>query len=286
METITLELEEILARIQPATKLRKITIGAAAVMVFGLLMSKITYYPESVREALIILLVWFLSVFIFEFLTKKQKTLSGVNDLYLGYEMIEFLFLTWLFYNSGGVEWIGAIFFLFVILYGNIILDRVRGFITSTAGCIFYITVVLLEYSGLIPFKTPYISTGLYQDPNYLIFTVPFVCFTFYLFGWAAGLFTETLRRRNLELGKARAVIEESRGVLEIKVRARTRELRMLADSLEKQVKERTKALQERIKELEKFQKLIVGRELKMVELKKEMKRLKEELEEKLKGRK
>lgn len=276
MEKTTLELEEILARIQPANKLRKITVGAAAVMVFGLLMSKMILDFEPIRDALIILLVWFLSTFIFEFLLKKQKTLSGVNDLYLGYEMIELLFLTWIFYNTGGIEWIGAIFFLFVILYGNIILDRVRGFITSTAGCVFYITIVLLEYSGLIPFKTPHISTGLYQDPNYLIFTIPFVCFTFYLFGWAAGLFTETLRRRNLELGKTRVALEESKGVLEIKIRARTKELRELAERREEEIKKRTKELRERVGELEKFQKLTIGRELKMIELKKKIKELEE----------
>lgn len=276
MQKTTLELEEILARIQSANRLRKVIVGIAAIMVFGLLISRISRYPGSVITALIVLILWFLSIFIFEFLIRKQKTLSGASDLYLGYEMIEFLILTFLFYNSGGIEWIGAIFFIFVILYGNIILDRVRGFITSTAGCVFYTSLVLLEYSGLIPFKTPYISTGLYQDPNYLLITIPFVLFTFYFLGWSAGLFTETLRKRNLELGKTRVALEESKGVLEIKVRARTKELRELAERREEEIKKRTKELRERVGELEKFQKLTVGRELKMIELKKKIKELEE----------
>jgi len=48
---------------------------------------------------------------------------------------------------------------------------------------------------------------------------------------------------------------------------------------LEGEIKERTKELQLKIDELEKFQSLTIGREVDMVELKKEIKKLKEELE-------
>jgi len=78
--------------------------------------------------------------------------------------------------------------------------------------------------------------------------------------------------------------LQEARSVLEIKVRARTQELKDLAESLEKQVEERTKELQEKMEELEKFNRLAVGRELKMIGLKEEIQKLKEELE-KYKGR-
>lgn len=47
---------------------------------------------------------------------------------------------------------------------------------------------------------------------------------------------------------------------------------------LEEKVKQRTEELEKRVKELERFRKLTTGRELKMVELKKENKRLKQEL--------
>ena len=61
--------------------------------------------------------------------------------------------------------------------------------------------------------------------------------------------------------------------------------LKELQYEMETKVEERTKELQGKIEEMEKFQKLAVGRELKMVELKEEIKKLKEELE-KTKGRK
>lgn len=80
--------------------------------------------------------------------------------------------------------------------------------------------------------------------------------------------------------------LEEAKAVLEVKVKARTRELESLTKSLEEQVKERTKELQEKVNELEKFHKLAVGRELRMIELKGEIKKMKKELEgNKIKGR-
>jgi len=56
-------------------------------------------------------------------------------------------------------------------------------------------------------------------------------------------------------------------------------EIKKFQESLKEQVKERTRELQDKITELEKFQKITVGRELKMIELKDEIERLKNELE-------
>ena len=63
--------------------------------------------------------------------------------------------------------------------------------------------------------------------------------------------------------------LEESRKILEIRVKARTKELRELMDEQEGTIEQRTKELQRKVKELEAFRKVAVGRELKMMELKK-----------------
>ena len=92
------------------------------------------------------------------------------------------------------------------------------------------------------------------------------------------GILAQAFNRMTENLERSRTVLEEAKAVLEIKAEARTKELGELAESLNEQVKERTKDLQERINELERFHRLTVGRELKMTELKKEIKRLKEKL--------
>jgi len=51
-------------------------------------------------------------------------------------------------------------------------------------------------------------------------------------------------------------------------------DIKILRENLEKKVEERTREFQKRVEELEKFHQLTVGRELKMVELKKRIKEL------------
>ncbi len=74
---------------------------------------------------------------------------------------------------------------------------------------------------------------------------------------------TEDLERNKQEL-------EESNQILEVRVRARTKELQELADTLEDKIEARTEELQRKVEELEKFHRLTVGREKKMIELKEE----------------
>jgi len=83
------------------------------------------------------------------------------------------------------------------------------------------------------------------------------------------------------ETRKSQTALKEAKNVSEIKIQARTRELKELAESLDDKVKKRTEELQVKLKELERFQRLTIGRELKMVDLKKELGNLKKILEEK-----
>lgn len=104
----------------------------------------------------------------------------------------------------------------------------------------------------------------------------------FLLFALAVSLvlvfvFFRYLKMRQ-KLKEAKEALEEIKTVLEIRVRARTKELEELAQILDAQVKKRTKELKERVDELEKFHRLTVGREIKMIELKRKLKKLESEL--------
>ncbi len=91
--------------------------------------------------------------------------------------------------------------------------------------------------------------------------------------GWVmVALFTFNLNRDFMSILEQQEDLEASREMLEVRVNARTKELQELNEKLEEKVKKRTKKLQSRINDLEKFQRVTVGRELKMLDLKKQVK--------------
>jgi hypothetical protein len=90
------------------------------------------------------------------------------------------------------------------------------------------------------------------------------------------------LRKTDKELLKRYGIFKaesesltETKSSLEVRIRARTRELQETMSRLEKENEERNKELKEKVAELERFNRLAVGRELKMIELKEEIKKLK-----------
>jgi len=177
-----------------------------------------------------------------------------------------------------------------------------------------------LEWTQIVLFFTPtfgrfmilgyiliFIFIGFFRDPNALLFTgfITLLEYNFLLFFFAKKeiffpkinltllfsslaliFFTvQNSKKQCIDLLQVQDEITEAKSVLEIKVKARTKELEELAASLDEKVKEKTKELQEKVNELEKFYKLAVGRELKMVELKEEIKKLREELEKERKSK-
>ena len=92
------------------------------------------------------------------------------------------------------------------------------------------------------------------------------------------GIITNNLQKHFMALVESQDEIEAARATLEVRVTARTKELKSLAETLDDQVKQRTGELNEKVKELERFQKFTVGRETRMIELKVRIKELEEEL--------
>lgn len=90
----------------------------------------------------------------------------------------------------------------------------------------------------------------------------------------------ETFNQMTENLQQSREKLKEAKKSLEVQVKARTEELRKLNRELEDRVQKRTQELQKRVNELERFHRLTVGREMKMIELKDKIKELKEKIKE------
>lgn len=107
------------------------------------------------------------------------------------------------------------------------------------------------------------------------------VCAMMLVYGYSSTKSAERIIEANFAEKKARFALEKNNAVLEMKIEERTRELKGLTGRLEQQIQDRTKELQEKVDELEKINRLAVGRELKMVELKEKIKGLEEETKRK-----
>jgi hypothetical protein len=141
--------------------------------------------------------------------------------------------MTGFFYYTGGILWIGAIFFVFPILYVSLLSTPKEGLIITLMAITFFSLIVFLEYLGYLPHKeiikfNPY----LYKDIRYIIGTVLMISLVFIFIFFAGKDFTQMLKQKNDELVKAKKKLEELSNKLEGKVKLQTDELKKSKDRL------------------------------------------------------
>ncbi|MFH0791925.1 MAG: hypothetical protein V1905_01795 [bacterium] len=116
----------------------------------------------------------------------------------------------------------------------------------------------------------------LFSPANLFLFRVD-IAFL-YLCLLISSLISQRMRYQLTAYSDTQDDVETARDSLDIRVRARTKELTDLTTELDEKVKERTSELEEKLETLEKFSKLTVGRELKIIALKEELVQSKSEL--------
>lgn len=230
----------------------------------------------------IILFAWGLLYFSYNYLIKYKKNKEDLCNFHFRNNIIDLLLLTVVIHYLGGVEWIGAIFYVLVLAWTGNVLPKKKALTLCLLAIFFYSVLVSLEYFQFLPHRAIFgPSLGFYQDPAYILIQILALAAILFFITETYGTFSETLKKKQEELIKTQGEVEEARKVLEIKVKARTKELQELAEKQEEIIEERTKEIQGKMRESEVFHKLAVGRELKMVELKKEIKKLEEKLNNK-----
>lgn|GEM_PF-1476103 len=275
------KIESVLERVSATFRPREATL---ILFLSGVLFMKLVglfSFFENINLVILALAFYLFSAFLFRVLVKRQTSAEKVVNLYFAYDiLIELTVITLIVYLAGGVEWMGAIFLLFPVVYASIVLSKEKALVVCYLVSLSYTLLVVLSYLGVIPFH-PYfgLEANLYKQPKYVINNILLATASFFSIGIAANLFTGILRSKTMELEETKRKLEDERRGLEKKVDERTKELEELAKSLEGKVKERTQKLEEKMEEANKFNKLAIGREMKMIELKKRVK----ELEAKLK---
>jgi len=192
-----------------------------------------------------------------------------------------------LIFNIAGTVFGGALGYGgFFSLYADYAIAVLLGYLAYQAvrDQLFGIKVILVEiFVGLMGaslFTMPFFVNFLWQQVLLIALFLLFCGFGYLLVRSTIKeyrekeLLEQKVRERTQELERAKQNLEEMNSVLEIRVKARTRELEKLNRTLEEKVVERTNDLETKIKDLETFQRLTVGRELKMIELKKELEQM------------
>jgi len=237
-------------------------------------------FKASVPFILFVLLfVWEILYLSHYHFIKYKKNIDDLYNFHFRNNIIDIALLTVVIHYLGGVEWIGAIFYLCILAWASSAFSKKKVFLLCLIAIFFYIELALLELLGILPHREIFNpSSGAYQDPGYILIQVAALTIAFLFIIENYGTLSENLRKNKGKLIKAQIEIEEAKNVLEIKVQARTKELHELTEKQEEIIKDRTKEIQEKLEDMERFQKLAVGRELKMIELKREIQKLEEKL--------
>ncbi len=227
---------------------------------------------------IVLCLIWFFLYFlVWRRLLNRIKSIGDVYNFYLFFNIIDLLIITGVVHFTGGASWIGVVFYPFTLTVAGLILPKKKVTILVLLAIFLFSALVLLEGFGIISHRPMFeMGPGLYRSPVFMATQILIIGPAFYFLVDSAGEHFRILKKKNEDLNKEREKVlvaykkaKEAERVLEVRVRARTRELERLSVHQEEIIRERTKKLEEKIEESERFRKLVVGRELRMIELKK-----------------
>ena len=238
-----------------------------AVLLIGVLTKTMSHSNVGFPFVIMVLLFIIFGVInlILYFAIKKvEKNFSKGLLTLISYTQIilELVFFVIIMHSAGGVESISTVFFFMPVVSASLIFGYRGSIITALIAGALINLLVVAEYYGIITHIPRYdISTIEFQNLS-IALTKTITTSIFYVIvgsfsGYGAKLLFE--RERSLE-EKALQLNEQTQ-------------------KLSKHSEELTAANQEldnKVAELERFQKQVVGRELKMIELKEEINRLTE----------
>lgn len=223
-----------------------------------------------------------------------QKPIKKINDWSLNIVaalqvIVDQIMYTLIYYYTGTIESVAFVLYFLTILIAST-LYRTGGIILTALLAVFlHNGLLIIELLGKVAHLTAYPGTVWFG--NVFVVRGKIIGFTFYMAAAVvfsiilSGLFRkrekilreqrDELSLKTQELIKTTQELQEAKTGLETKLKEKTERLKRISQDLEEKVKERTKELQLKIDELEKFRRLTIGREIKMIELKKEIEKLK-----------
>jgi len=221
----------------------------------------------------------------------NDKTLSIVSVLQIIPDQIMF---TLVYYNTGTVDSMSFVFYFISVLLASSLYKTKGIILTGLLSGFFYTMLLIVEYQGIIPHFNTYQGVTLFGSPYVTKGKiVTFICYIG-IMTFVAAFLSNLIRRREKNLREQRDKLYEQTHVLAVQTNELAQAQGQLQGALSRsdiagraatqardEMEKANTELQKKIDELEKFYKITVGREVRMVELKGKIK----ELEKKIKGK-
>lgn len=257
--------EELLKDIRFTLVPRQITVVAFLVLssIF-----KLTGLVNISYKVVFCLLFWLLTTLPFKFIVEKIETKEAIENFQFLYFIIEVFLLTMVVHYFGGIVWVSGIFYVFTIIYGSIVLPRRKAIYLIFFILTIFNLLIVLELFKALPHYNIFSGADFYvNNPDlidHFIVLAVFVNILLASVGIFLGILGGLLKTKKEKLEEAYKKIEEEKMMLEIRIRARTEEAEMASGMLKTKVQESTKALRDKITDLEKVNKFTQGREEKL----------------------
>ena len=293
-EQETAEYQRKLTRASFGTRIASIFVALLGVGVLNL------FLKVSVPSGVVIVFVLWLVVSILYLKVFNLKVVfseRAIDNIHFSYYLPGVLLATFLVHYLGGAEWIAFFIYFFDLLYANMLLKRKRGKVVTFGILACYLLLIFLEYSGIIPhYRLIPMYESAYNNAKYIMSTnVLAVGMMFILVAYVTGLFSKIKRDREMDLLRSQKKEEiKARQLEELSnsFKLRDEENELLKSRAAEYIKEKEKQLslvkkdlEEQIETLRKTQKAMRFMIEDLNKMSRELKKVKDNLEEKVKER-
>lgn len=153
----------------------------------------------------ILLLLWLASTFPFEWLINNAETPYKLTVIQFLYFLLELFLLTVLIHFSGLTHWFGAMFYIYTIIYSNILMSRNLARAITITAIVLYSSLIITEGAGILKHYLPLgLPSSDLSNPSLAwilgIILILMAVITFGSMGFTIKGLTEHLRKREEDI--------------------------------------------------------------------------------------